>query len=127
MHGAAQGWHLHGLFDRRHFGRGLREGLLILNPMNEATPSVVGEDVVHVAFADALLVLLPELRLQQVAWCCMKMLRTRGSPSRKGPNVSGNTSYLPTEYQISPDISSSSLRGVGTLRKLQSVTYSISS
>ena len=50
-----------------------------------------------------------------------------GLPSRKGPKVSGNTSRGPTVYQISPLSSSSSLRGAGTRRKLQSVRYSISS
>ncbi len=57
----------------------------------------------------------------------MNTSRTAGLPSRKGPKVSGKTSFGPTVYQTSPDISSSSQRGSGTLRKWQSVMYSISS
>jgi hypothetical protein len=72
-------------------------------------------------------VALPEGRVEQVGVVRMNTSRTAGLPSRKGPKVSGNTSLGPTEYQISPDISSSSLRGAGTRRKLQSVMYSISS
>jgi hypothetical protein len=62
---------------------------------------------------DALLVACQNAASSRSAWCFMNTSRTASLPSRNGPKVSGNTSRGPTLYQISPLISSSSLRGGG--------------
>jgi hypothetical protein len=81
----------------------------------------------HVAGEDLLLVALPEGGVEERRVVRHEDLAHAGLPSRNGAKVSGKTSCGPTWYQTSPDISSSSFCASGTLRKLQSVRYSISS
>jgi hypothetical protein len=95
--------------------------------MGEAPCRLIREHIVHVSVADARLVSLPVRGVEQVGVVRHEHLAHRRVAQQEGAEVSGKTSRGPTAYQISPESSSSSSRGGGTRRKLQSVTYSISS